>query len=168
MYRFAQIVHDSKAEAVPVLFTWPSRGNVELRSYTYDRESANYSRDALEELIDTLASNPNIKEIHVLAHSMGTWVTLEALRGRSLRRVARSEDKVKQAIACCARCRCRRLPRDHSAHGPDRPKMLLFVSQDDGALELSKQIWGGVPRIGEVNPAETVSHGARTRPYRRF
>jgi esterase/lipase superfamily enzyme len=30
----------------------------------------------------------------------------------------------------------------------------LFVSQDDGALELSKQIWGGVPRIGEVNPAD--------------
>ena len=69
-----------------------------MRSYTYDRESANYWRNTLEELIDTLASNPNIKEVHVLAHSMGTWVTLEALRGRSLRRVARSEDKVKQAL----------------------------------------------------------------------
>ncbi len=154
VYRFAQIVHDSKAEAVPVLFTWPSRGNVELRSYTYDRESANYSRDALEELIDTLASNPNIKEVHVLAHSMGTWVTLEALRGRSMRRVARGDDKVKQALLVAPdvdvdvfRATIRRM-------GPNRPKMLLFVSQDDGALELSKQIWGGVPRIGEVNPAD--------------
>ena len=64
VYRFAQIVHDSKAEAVPVLFTWPSRGDVRLRSYTYDRESANYSRDALEELIDQLAADPHVKEIH--------------------------------------------------------------------------------------------------------
>ena len=49
VYRFAQIVHDSKAPAIPVLFTWPSRGETKLRAYTYDRESANYSRDALED-----------------------------------------------------------------------------------------------------------------------
>ena len=30
VYRFAQIVHDSKAEGIPVLFTWPSRGEVRL------------------------------------------------------------------------------------------------------------------------------------------
>jgi esterase/lipase superfamily enzyme len=50
VYRFAQIVHDSKVPAIPVLFTWPSRGEMKLRAYTYDRESANYSRDALESL----------------------------------------------------------------------------------------------------------------------
>jgi esterase/lipase superfamily enzyme len=48
VYRFAQIVHDSKAQVIPVLFTWPSLGETRLRAYTYDRESANYSRDALE------------------------------------------------------------------------------------------------------------------------
>ena len=155
VYRFAQIVHDSKAEAVPVLFTWPSRGDVRLRSYTYDRESANYSRDALEELVDQVASYPNVQEIHLLAHSMGNWVTLEALRGRSMRRVVRGgNDKVKQAFLVAPdvdvdvfRATIRRL-------GPNRPKMLLFVSQDDGALALSKEIWGGVPRIGEVEPAK--------------
>jgi esterase/lipase superfamily enzyme len=35
--------------------------------------------------------------------------------------------------------------------------MLLFASQDDGALSLSKEIWGGVDRIGEI---------AATEPYR--
>jgi esterase/lipase superfamily enzyme len=154
VYRFAQIVHDSKAEAVPVLFTWPSRGNVELRSYTYDRESANYSRDALEELIDTLTSNPSIKEVHLLAHSMGNWVTLEALRGRSLRRVARGEDKVKQAFLVAPDVDVDVFRATIKRMGPNRPKMLLFLSQDDGALALSKEIWGGVPRIGEVNPAD--------------
>ncbi len=154
VYRFAQIVNDSKAEAVPVLFTWPSRGNVQLRSYTYDRESANYSRDALEELIDQLAAYPSIKEVHVLAHSMGTWVTLEALRGRSMRRVARSQDKVKQAFLVAPDIDVDVFRGTIKRMGPNRPKMLLFVSQDDGALSLSKEIWGGVPRIGEVNPAD--------------
>ena len=91
VYRFAQIVHDSKSPAIPVLFTWPSRGDARLRSYTYDRESANFSRDALEELLDTIASHQSVEEINIIAHSMGNWVTLEALRGRSIRaaRVAR-------------------------------------------------------------------------------
>ena len=47
VYRLAQIAHDSDAPVVPVLFTWPSRGK--LLDYVYDRESATYSRDALED-----------------------------------------------------------------------------------------------------------------------
>jgi esterase/lipase superfamily enzyme len=82
VYRFAQIVHASKAPAIPVLFMWPSLG--ELRAYTYDRESTNFSRDALEELLDMLSRQPRGTEVNVLAHSMGNWITLEALRGRSI------------------------------------------------------------------------------------
>ena len=60
-------------------------GEVGLGAYAFDRESANYSRDALEQLIEALELNPNVKEINLVAHSMGNWVTLEALRGRSIR-----------------------------------------------------------------------------------
>ena len=56
VYRFAQIQHDSGAATVPVLFTWPSRGSV--WAYGYDRESTNYSRDALETLLRTLLAIP--------------------------------------------------------------------------------------------------------------
>ncbi len=156
VYRFAQIVHDSKAEAVPILFTWPSRGNVQLKSYTYDRESANYSRDALEDLIDQVAAYPHIKEIHLLGHSMGNFVLLEALRGRSMRRVARggSADKVKQAMLVAPDVDVDVFRATIKRMGANRPRMLLFASQDDGALSLSKEIWGGVARIGEVGATE--------------
>ena len=43
VFRYAQILHDSDANAVPVLFTWPSRGSV--FAYGYDHESASYSRE---------------------------------------------------------------------------------------------------------------------------
>ena len=97
VYRFAQIVHDSKAPVLPVLFTWPSRGQLRLRAYTYDRESANFSRDALEGLLDTLARQQGISEVTVMAHSMGNVVTLEALRTRSIR-TARKPDKIKNVL----------------------------------------------------------------------
>jgi esterase/lipase superfamily enzyme len=102
VYRFAQIVHDSKVPVIPVLFTWPSRGEVRLRTYNYDRESASYSRDALESLLGTLTGYPAITEVNLLAHSMGNWVALEALRGRAMRggQTAASikADKLKNAM----------------------------------------------------------------------
>jgi len=55
VYRLAQIVQDSGAPVVPVLFSWPSRGVVGLSAYEFDRESAILSRDSLEELIDTVS-----------------------------------------------------------------------------------------------------------------
>ena len=153
VYRFAQIVHDAKTPATPVLFTWPSRGEMKLRAYYYDRESANYSRDALEELLDTLNRNPSVNEINILAHSMGNWVTLEALRSRYIR-PARFTDKIKNVMLVAPdvdvdvfRTQIRRM-------GNQRPRFALFVSQDDKALSLSKTIWGGMPRLGEVNPEQ--------------
>lgn len=157
VYRFAQIVHDSKTPAIPVLFTWPSRGDVRLRSYTYDRESANYSRDALEELLDAISSYPSIKEINIVAHSMGNWVTLEALRGRSMRgpRIARGgTEKLKNALLVAPDVDVDVFRTQIKRMGNNRPRISLFVSQDDSALGLSKTIWGGVPRIGEVDPTQ--------------
>ena len=45
VFRFAQIIHDSKAQVTPILFTWPSRARV--FDYNYDKESTNFSRTAL-------------------------------------------------------------------------------------------------------------------------
>lgn len=156
VYRFAQIVHDSKAQAVPVLFTWPSRGKVALRDYTYDRESANYSRDALEDLLDTLAKHPGVGEINVLAHSMGNWVTIEALRTRSIREAnnarRRQPDKLRHAMLVAPDIDVDVFRTQIQRMGPYRPQIALFLSQDDLALDVSKTIWGGVPRIGEIDP----------------
>ena len=76
VYRFAQIIHDSKAPATPVLFSWPSRGVVGLRPYQDDLESASNSRDAVEQLLDTIGANANVKEVTLVCHSMGCFVTL--------------------------------------------------------------------------------------------
>ncbi|MGO4174935.1 alpha/beta hydrolase [Bosea sp. TAF32] len=149
VYRFAQIVHDSNAKVVPVLFTWPSRGSI--FAYGYDRESGNYSRTALENLLQSLARDPAVGEVSILAHSMGNWVTMEALRQMAIRngsippKIANvmlaapdvDVDVFRSQIA--------------DIHGK-RPRFTVFVSQDDRALAVSRRVWGSAARLGAIDP----------------
>lgn len=150
VYRFAQFVHDSRAEAAPVLFTWPSRGSI--LAYGYDRESASYSRDALERLLAWLSKNPSVDEITVLAHSMGNWVTLEALRQMAIRN-GKVPAKIKNVMLAAADVDFD-IARDQIATmGPDRPHITLLVSRDDRALAVSQKVWGGT-RLGGIDPTK--------------
>jgi esterase/lipase superfamily enzyme len=158
VYRFAQIVHDAKVLAIPVLFTWPSLGTARLRAYTYDRESTNFSRDALEELLDMLAKQPRVTEVNILAHSMGNWLTLEALRGRSIRSsrsvASFKSDKVKNVLMVAPDVDVDVFRTELHRMGTFRPRIALFVSRDDQALSLSRFIWGGIQRLGDVDPSQ--------------
>ncbi len=148
VYRFAQIVHDSRADVTPVLFTWPSRGK--LLQYGYDHESASYSRDSLERVLQALVNDPNVKEISILAHSMGNWVTLESLRQMAIR--DRGLPKKIQNIMLAAPDVDFDVFRRQIAEMGVRPSLFtLFVSRDDEALAVSRRIWGDKPRLGAVN-----------------
>lgn len=149
VYRLAQIAHDTKAPALPLLFTWPSRGR--LMAYTYDRESSNYSRDALEGVLQTLAKDPQVGEVTVLAHSMGNWVTLEALRQMSIRN-GRISPKIKSVMLAAPDVDIDVFRRQIETIGDKRPPFMLFVSQDDKALAVSSRIWGSTARLGAIDP----------------
>jgi esterase/lipase superfamily enzyme len=131
-----------------VLFTWPSKGNV--FAYGYDRESANYSRDTLEKLLRYLIQDPKVKKITILAHSMGNWVTLEALRQMAIRD-GRVAAKIKLVLLASPDVDVDVSREQIAAMGPDRPHIALFVSEDDRALAASKEVWGA-PRLGAINP----------------
>nr|WP_117195228.1 alpha/beta hydrolase [Rhizobium terrae] len=149
VYRFAQIVHDSKADAAPVLFTWPSRGSI--FAYNYDKESTNYSRDALEMMLRRLAQEPGVGEITVMAHSMGSWLTVEALRQMAIRD-GRVAPKIQNVILASPDLDVDVFSRQLAEIGEKRPHFTLFVSQDDRALSLSRRISGNVDRLGQVDP----------------
>ncbi|MGQ3675771.1 alpha/beta hydrolase [Xanthobacter sp. TB0139] len=151
VFRFAQIVHDSGAEVAPVLFTWPSRGS--LLAYGYDRESTSYSRDALERLLAFMAKDPNVSEVSILAHSMGNVVTLEALRQMAIRN-GRILPKIKNVMLAAPDVDVDVFRTFFREIGDERPNFTLFVSQDDKALQVSRRVWGGVPRVGQVDPSQ--------------
>ncbi|MDE1159817.1 MAG: alpha/beta hydrolase [Neorhizobium sp.] len=149
VYRFAQIVHDSKADVAPVLFTWPSRGSI--FAYNYDKESTNYSRDALETMLTRLANDPQVGEVTVMAHSMGSWLTVEALRQMAIRHGSVAP-KIKNVILASPDLDVDVFGNQFAALGPKHPKFTLFVSRDDRALSLSRRISGNIERLGQVDP----------------
>jgi len=149
VFRFAQIVHDSGTDFAPVLFTWPSRGSV--FDYVYDRESANWSRDTLEKLLRTAGEAPDVAEVTVMAHSMGSWLAMEAMRGLALH--GGVPKKIGNVILAAPDVDVDVFERQIQRIGPT-PRVTLFVSRDDRALDLSRRIAGGVDRLGAIDPTQ--------------
>jgi len=145
VFRLAQIVTDLDVRAAPILFSWPSRGK--LFSYLYDKDSATYSRDALENLLNRSAAAPEVKDIVVLAHSMGTWLTMEALRQSAIRNHGLSA-KISNVILAAPDIDTFVFAQQYEALGADKPQFTLLVSRDDRALKLSRLLAGGIDRVG--------------------
>ncbi|MBZ9935536.1 alpha/beta hydrolase [Mesorhizobium sp. BR1-1-16] len=148
VFRFAQIVHDSNEQAAPVLFSWPSRGRV--LDYNYDRESANFSRSDLAFVIRAAARSPNVSSVTVMAHSMGGWVAVEALRQIALQD-GRIPAKVSNVILASPDLDVDVFRRQMQEIGPKRPHITIFVSSNDRALRVSRLLSGGVTRVGAVD-----------------
>jgi len=150
VYRFAQIVHDSGFKGVPVLFTWPSRG--QLLAYPYDRESAFYSRDFLELNLRAIARDLGTTRMDILAHSMGTLLTLETLRQASIRGDGSFGGKLRDVMLAAPdvdldvfKQQMRQIKRP----------VTVFVSADDRALDVSRRFAGDKTRLGAVSAKDT-------------
>jgi len=153
VYRFAQIVHDARVDVAPVLFTWPSGGN--LTDYVYDRDSALYSRDALEDLLQALVGDPSVDSITILAHSMGNYLTMESLRQMSIRNRGLSP-KIRDVMMAAPDIDIdvfRRQIAEIDA-GPRPAYFTLFVSRDDRALRISSFLARDTTRLGALDPTK--------------
>jgi esterase/lipase superfamily enzyme len=153
VYRFAQIVHDARVDVAPVLFTWPSGGNVV--DYVYDRDSAMYSRDALEAVLQALADNRNVGSISILAHSMGNYLTVEALRQMSIRDRG-LPSKIRDVMLASPDIDVDVFRRQIAEIDtePRATQFTLFVSRDDKALGLSSFLARDSTRLGALDPTK--------------
>ena len=149
VFRAVQLIHDSDAEVTPVLFTWPSRGSV--FAYGYDRESANFSRDAFENLLNMLVRDPAVREIDILAHSMGNALVLETLRQMAIRD-RRIPAKIDDVMLAAPDVDVDVFANEIADMGAPHPQFTLFASQDDKALAFSRWIWGSDARLGAIDP----------------
>ncbi|WP_245486193.1 alpha/beta hydrolase, partial [Mesorhizobium sp. M5C.F.Ca.IN.020.29.1.1] len=157
IYRLTQIAHDTKYPGTPVLFSWASSGKT--TGYIYDKESANAARDDLEETLRMLAKT-KAKSIDIIAHSMGTWVTMEALRQLAITGDRNLSDKLGYVILASPDIDVDVFKKQMIRYGkPDKPFAIL-LSGDDRALRLSSLISGDKPRVGDYgDAADLASYG---------
>ena len=149
VFRFAQIAVDLQYKGLPVLFSWASRGDV--ADYEYDRNSALVARSAFLQLLDNLQKKHGITKVHVIAHSMGNFLVLDALANMGGARQAMGE-----LIMAAPDI-------DRDEFKLDLPKLkgafnglTLYASGADRALRLSMKVAGGIPRAGYVPPEGPV------------
>ena len=154
VYRASQIVHDAGYAGAPVLFSWASSGRVV--DYVYDRDSANAARDSLEGLLRGLAKS-GVKRIDVIAHSMGTWLTMEALRGLAISGDRDLGGRLGDVVLASPDIDVDVFRTQMKRYGkPDRPFTVL-LSGDDRALRFSSLIAGQQPRLGEYKDAADIA-----------
>jgi esterase/lipase superfamily enzyme len=152
VYRFTQIVHDSGFTGTAVLFAWPSRGNTAL--YLADRDASTYSRDYLETTLRDIAGIKGVREINVLAHSMGNWLTVEVLRQAKLRAKLKGRadfnGKLGDVILASPDIDNDVFRTQLDVIGRLKRPMTVYVSGDDDALKASAALAGGSARAGQV------------------
>lgn len=157
VFRLAQIVHDAGYPGTPVLFSWASAGKT--TGYIYDKESANAARDDLEATLKML-SKTRAKSIDIIAHSMGTWVTMEALRQLAIENNRDLNGKLGYVVLASPDIDVDVFKKQMIRYGkPDKPFTVL-LSGDDRALQISSLISGSKPRVGDYgNAADLASYG---------
>lgn len=158
LYRLTQMKEDSKSPAVPVLFTWASRG--ETTDYVYDNNSATAARDRLEETIRLVFAS-GAEEVTILAHSMGNWVTVEALRQIKISGHNVPLQKLGNIILAAPDIDVDVFKSQLKRFGKPPKPFIVVVSHDDKALAFSDFIAGDKPRLGAYkNDGDLVELGA--------
>jgi len=158
LYRFVQFTHDADQTAVPVLFTWASRGR--LQDYLYDLNSAAIARDALEKTLIDLADS-KADHITILAHSMGNYLLMETIRQMPLSLRHKLQRKIHYVVLAAPDIDIDLFKANLRRLGTIDKPFVVVLSRDDRALRLSRALSGGVERLGAFSEDdELVELGA--------
>ncbi len=147
-FRLAQIATDGRFGGVPLLFTWPASGS--LFDYGAAKESASASRDALAQTLMELSDVPDVGRIHILAHSMGSWLTMEALRQDAIAGRPDLNGKLGDVMLAAPDIDVNVFRNQMAKLDPSHVSVL--VSSNDRALSLSRRLAGDRPRVGALDP----------------
>ncbi|RAI34850.1 alpha/beta hydrolase [Rhodoplanes serenus] len=142
-----------------MLFSWPSRAK--LLDYGYDRESAMWSRDALDQVLDRLIVSPSVGRIHIVAHSIGTMLTLEALRQVHARRGDDLGMRIGAVVFASPDIDMDVFASSVGRIGGLAGKITVVTATNDRALAVSRLIAGGVTRVGAAEKAQLERLGIR-------
>ncbi len=148
VYRIAQMAFDTGTEAVPILFSWPSEGTV--AGYVADKDAATFSRDQLVGLLTMLAGKSTAGPVTVVGHSMGGWLTTEAVRQL---RLSGKDAVIRRlhVVLAAPDIDVDVFTAQLAVIGPLTPPMSILVSSDDVALKVSEFLSTSRPRLGRID-----------------
>lgn len=138
--RAAQLAVDLEIDGATVAYSWPSRAS--LLSYVVDRNQViGPFLEDLKDLIASVATATGATRVHLIAHSMGGAFLLEALEALAQDHAAPLFDEIIFASPD--------VDVDDFNYGIGKirhlaPRVTVYSSSNDRALQLSERINGGV------------------------
>jgi len=142
-----------------MVFSWPSKAG--LFDYAYDRESAMWSRDDFERVLQSVIATSSVGRVHIVAHSMGTMLTLESLRQLYARDGDTVADKIGAVVFASPDIDMDVFSSSINRIGPLARKITVVTATNDRALALSGRIAGGMTRVGAAEKATIERLGVR-------
>ena len=110
-----------------------------------------YSRDALAQVLTMVADMPNVGEVGLIGHSMGAWLTVEALRQLRLTGKNRVIRRLHHVALVSPDIDVNVFRSQMAVIGRLDPPMKLLVSKDDQALSISALLAGSAGRVGNLD-----------------
>ena len=154
LYRIAQLSHDLDMPGVTLHYSWPSAGNP--LGYVADRDSSMFGRDGLERLMQKTV-DAGAERIVIVAHSMGSALTMETLRQISIRGNTALKRKMAGVILISPDVDVDLFRMQAKAYGPLPQPFLIFGSDRDSLLNLSATLTGQPERLGNLTDISRVS-----------
>lgn len=142
-----------------MVFSWPSKAG--FFDYAYDRESAMWSRDEFEGVLQSILATPSAGRVHIVAHSMGTMLTLESLRQLYARYGDAIAGRIGAVVFAAPDIDMDVFSSAIKRIGPLAGKITVIAATNDRALALSGEIAGGMTRVGAAEKAEIERLGVR-------
>ncbi|MEZ5777072.1 MAG: alpha/beta fold hydrolase [Paracoccaceae bacterium] len=153
-YRLAQLGHDLNLKGVFVHYSWPSRAHP--LGYAYDRDSALFARDGLEDLLEEVEA-AGAERILIIAHSMGSALTMETLRQIALENDRRLLRRISGVVLMSPdidtdvfRAQAKRI-------GELPQPFVIFTSKKDRALALAARLTGQKDRLGNIEDVNEIA-----------
>ncbi len=154
--RLAQFVEDTEYDGVPVLMSWASAA--ETLKYVYDINSALAARsDFLR--AGEIVSRAKAQQFDILAFSMGAFLTMEAISQAEIAGEFNPRKRIRNIVLAAPDIDLAVFENQLSKISHDNQKIFVLVSSDDGILNFSKFISGGVDRVGAADAAELAKSG---------
>ena len=166
----AQFWHFMGRQGVPMVYSWPTGSSVAIRDYNRDRESGDFTVYHLKQFLLALAGTPNLRKIHLLAHSRGTEVLSDALRELNIQCLAANPHgnpaadlRIGNLVLVAADIDIEVARQRLAAEGIGRicERMTVYSSPDDLALKISRWLVRGTVRLGTLGLVKMQSRDRR-------
>lgn len=154
LYRLAQMGADYDLPGTLVYYSWPSRANV--LAYAYDRDSALFARDGLQDLLTQL-SRAGARRILLVSHSMGAALSMETLRQMAISGETETLSKLGGVVLISPDIDVDVFRAQSQRIGKLPQPFVIFTSQKDRALRLASHLAGEPARLGNLQSVAPVA-----------